>query len=123
MATDRHRLLVSFTPEELERVRPQAAQYKLSISEMLRRFALGQHLPNPADFASAQSIRDLLKINADQARLGNLLKLALDESDGTWPAPMVARIDALLVEIDNVQTALKANVKELHHQIHPRAAR
>lgn len=123
MATNRHRFLVSFTEEEQAGVKAQADQYKLSMSEMLRRFALGQHLPDPSDFAAARSIRDLLKINADQARLGNLLKLALDESDGTWPPALMARIDGLMVEIYDTQAALKAAVKDLHHQIHPKAAR
>lgn len=123
MTTDRHRIKVSFTDEEMEDIRRQAAQYKLSISEMLRRFALGEHLPDPGAFAGAEAIRDLLRINADQARLGNLLKLALDESDGTWPPTMMARIDGLLAEIDEAQAALKAGAKNLHFQIHPRAAR
>lgn len=123
MPTDRHRVKVSFTPEELERVKAQADQFKLSVSEMLRRFVLGQHLPDPTDFADAQAVRDLLKVNADQARLGNLLKLAIDESDGTWPSVTMARIDGLLGQIDEVQASLKAGVKELHHRIHPRAAR
>lgn len=86
MTTNRHRLKVSFTAEEMARVKAQAAQFKLSMSEMLRRFALGQHLPDPSDFVAAQGIRDLLKIHDTQA-------------------------------------ALKAAVKDLHHQIHPRAAR
>ncbi|WP_096704150.1 conjugal transfer protein TraJ [Magnetospirillum sp. 15-1] len=123
MATDRHRIKVSFTDEEMERVRKQADQFKLSISEMLRRFALGERLPDPSTFAGAEAIRNLLKVNADQARLGNLLKLALDESDGTWPPAMVARIDALRVEIGEVQAALSAAVKDIHYQIHPRAER
>ncbi|MCA1908973.1 MAG: conjugal transfer protein TraJ [Magnetospirillum sp.] len=122
MATTRHRLLVSFTPEELEKVTTMASQFKLSISEMLRRFALGETLPSPGTFEGAQAIRDLLKVNADQARLGNLLKLALDESNGTWPDTLVARIDSLTVEIQQTQETLKAKVKEIHHQLHPRAA-
>ena len=122
MATDRHRQLVSFTPAELVQVQAQAKQFKLSISEMLRRFALGQHLPDPSDFVAAQGIRDLLKINADQARLGNLLLMAIDESDSTWSPELLARIDALVVEIRDTQAALKTAVKDLHHQIHPRSA-
>ncbi|MGE4278197.1 MAG: conjugal transfer protein TraJ [Magnetospirillum sp.] len=123
MATNRHRLLVSFTPEELEKVTTMANQFKLSISEMLRRFALGETLPNPGTFEGAQAIRHLLAVNADQARLGNLLKLALDESNGTWPDTLVARIDTLAVEIQQAQDQLKATVTAIHHQIHPRAAR
>ena len=85
MATDRHRQLISFTPEERVQVKALAGQFKLSVSEMLRRFALGQTLPDPSTFTGAQSIRDLLKVNADQARLGNLLKLAWTKA--TAPGP------------------------------------
>lgn len=123
MATERHRLKVSFTPEELAKVEAMADQVKLSISEMLRRFALGHTVPDPSSFAAAQSIRDLLKVNADQARLGNLLKLALDESNGTWPDTLMARIDGLIATIQQTQDGLKATVKDIHHQIHPRATR
>ena len=42
----------------------------------MRRVVTGLRLPQPGN---AQSVRDLMKINADQARLGNLFKLALDE--------------------------------------------
>ena len=42
----------------------------------MRRAVTGVLLPPPGN---AQSVRDLMKINADQARLGNLFKLALDE--------------------------------------------
>jgi len=122
MATDRHRLKVSFTPDELAKVEAMAKQFKLSVSEMLRRFALGHSLPDPNGFAGAQGIRDLLKVNADQARLGNLLKLALDESNGTWPDTMLARIDGLVQSIQETQGLLKASVKEVHQQLHPRAA-
>lgn len=123
MATDRHRILVSFTPAEFDRVRAQAGQFQLSISEMLRRFALGHHLPDPRDFAAAQGIRGLLKVNADQARLGNLLLMALEESDSTWPPELLARVDRLVVDIRATQDELKGLVKDLHRQIHPRATR
>ncbi|MBF0325868.1 MAG: conjugal transfer protein TraJ [Alphaproteobacteria bacterium] len=122
MTTTRHRILVSFSQEEFGRVKSQAAQFKLSISEMLRRFALGNTLPDPSAFAGAAAIRELLKVNADQARLGNLLKLAIDESDGTWPPALMARIDALAADIEAVQTELKATAKAIHYQIHPRAS-
>jgi hypothetical protein len=122
MTTTRHRLKVSFTDAEKQHVEAMAAQFKLSVSEMLRRFALGQTLPDPSAFAGATAIRELLKVNADQARLGNLLKLAIDESDGTWPPALMGRIDALAADIEAVQAELKATAKAIHHQIHPRAS-
>jgi hypothetical protein len=123
MATDRNRFLVSFTPEELVQVDALATQLRLNRSELLRRLVLGHRLPDAQAFVSAQAIRDLLKVNADLARLGNLLKLALDDSDGTWPPAMLARIDALLAAAAETQAELRAGVKDIHHHMHPRAAR
>ena len=120
MSTQRKRLLVSFTDDERARVDQLAAQLRLSVSELLRRLALGHRLPDAQDFALAHAIRDLLRINADQARLGNLLKLALDDDPG--PAAR-ARIESLLAEIAHVQMAIKAGVHALHHDRHPRARR
>lgn len=123
MASTRKRILVSFTPDERVAVNALATQLKLSVSELLRRLVLGHRLPDPNAFAAAEGIRELLKVNADQARLGNLLKLALDESDGHWPPALVARVDTVLAEIGATQAALKLGVAELHRQIHPRAVR
>jgi hypothetical protein len=123
MATSRSRILVSFTDEEKAQVQSLADQLRLSISELLRRLVLGHRLPDAQDFVSAQAIRDLLKINADQARLGNLLKLLIDEADGNLQPATLAQIRNLLEAIYAVQADLRAGVKEIHHHMHPRAAR
>jgi hypothetical protein len=123
MATTRNRILVSFTPEEKDQVTALADQVKLSVSELLRRLVLGHRLPDARDFVSAQAIRDLLKVNADQARLGNLMKLLLDVGDADLSPATLARIDALLAAILETQADLRAGVKALHLDMHPRAAR
>ncbi len=123
MATDRRRILVSFTDEEMAAVKGLADQVRLSVSELLRRLSLGHRLPDSGTIVGSQAIRDLLKVNADQARLGNLMKLALDDADGAFTPAALARIDALLAEIVDVQATLKSAVKDIHQRIHPRAAR
>jgi Ribbon-helix-helix protein, copG family. len=123
MATARDRVKVSFTDEEKARVQALAAQLRLNRSELLRRLVLGHRLPDAQDFVNAQAIRDLLKVNADQARLGNLMKLLLDVGDADLTPATLARIDALLESIHQTQVELRAVVKEIHHDIHPRAAR
>ena len=60
-------------------------------------------LPQPG---SAQSVRDLMKINADQARLGNLFKLALNEGTNL-------ELEGLMVSIAKTQVLLKSKVMEL----------
>ncbi len=120
MPTARHRFKVSFTPEEREKIEAKAHQLRLSVSEYLRCMGLNYHVPDPADFAAAQGIRNLLKINADQARLGNLLKLALDEADGEFSPAEIARIDGLMAAIRETQETLRNGAKSLHYEMHPR---
>ena len=103
----------------MPRVRAFADQVKLPISEVMRRLMLGANLPCAQDFAANEGIRNLLKVNADQARLGNLLKLTLD--DGDWPAALAIKIERLIDEVAKMQTDLKAHVHVIHHQLHPRA--
>lgn len=123
MATKRHRRLVSYTIEENALVVAQAAQVKLKVSEFLRRLSLGYHIPDANTFKGAEMIGDLLTVNADLARLGNLLKLTLDEADGQFVTPTVARIEALIAEIRHTQTAILGKVEDLHFEIHPRRKR
>lgn len=123
MTTTRHRFKVSFTGEELVRVQALAKQLRLSKSELLRRLALGHALPDASAFAGATAIDRLLTLNADQARLGNLLKLAIDEADQDFAPPLVARIEALVAEIRATQARLRAHVEDLHFAIHPRKRR
>lgn len=123
MATKRLRRLVSFLPEEYQAIKDQAAQVRLSPAEYMRRQILGLRLPNAADFAGMEAIGDLLSVNANMARVGNLLKLALDEADGQFGAPTVARIEDLVKEIRDTQAVILGKVEDLHFQIHPNRKR
>ena len=60
-------------------------------------------MPQPGN---AQSVRALLKINADQVRLGNLFKLALDEGTDL-------ELEELMGMIAKTQVLLKSKVMEL----------
>ena len=60
-------------------------------------------MPQPGN---AQSVRALLKINADQVRLGNLFKLALDEGTDL-------ELEELMGMIAETQVLLKSKVMEL----------
>lgn len=123
MSTKRLRQLVSFTPEEKVRVKAKADQLRLFVSEYLRRLALGHRIPDPNEFAAAQAIGDLLKINADQARLGNLLKLTLEVGDEDLSPATIARINELVAEIRRVQETIRNGVESLHYELHPRRRR
>lgn len=90
-------------PEEKAAGIAKADKLGLSLSEFVRRLALGTPLPRPGN---AEQVRDLLKVNADLARLGNLLKLALDEEQSI-------AVLKLADEIQTTQALLKQKIRSL----------
>jgi hypothetical protein len=105
MPTANYRLLVSLKPEEKERLTALSEQLRLPRAEVLRRLMMAHRLPDPTEFVAWQGIRDLMKVNADLARLGNLFKLALDEEP---PESLTQKLDAIAGEIAETQLHLKA---------------
>ena len=69
---------VYLSPGEQRYVAGTAAQLKLPVSGFIRRLAMHMPLPSPADFAARDAVRDLMKVNADLARLGNSLRQMMD---------------------------------------------
>lgn len=116
MATDRHVIKTYLNDEEKERIDQLAHQMRLSRSELLKRLLMNTKLPSPSDFAAWQGIRDILKVNADQARLGNLFKLALDEP---LSADLLKKFDDLVRDIEETQVELKAAIGEIRDQLQP----
>ena len=82
-----------------------ANQLHISLSELIRRSVLGVRLPDPSRH---EAVRELVRINADLARLGNLLKLGIDEE-----ALDPATAEDLLTEIRNRQAEVKAAVRDM----------
>jgi pyruvate-formate lyase len=76
----------------------------LSVSAFVKRVCTGFPVPSRVDQAA---IRDLLRINADIARLGGLLKMAV--SSGADPA----RANNLIREIALRQSELKAAAAQM----------
>ena len=68
--------LVYMPPAEAEKVGQAAKRLGISRSEYMRRAVTGVRLPPPGN---AQSVHDLVTLNTDLGRLGNLLKRATDE--------------------------------------------
>ncbi|WP_420560558.1 plasmid mobilization protein [Tepidicaulis sp.] len=110
MATKQYRLSVTLTPEEREHIDELAGKLHLNRSEVVRRVVLAKRLPDATDFVAWQGIRDLMKVNADLARLGNLFKLALDEEP---PESLIERLEVLAAEIAETQQHLKAAALEI----------
>ena len=111
MSTTRKRINVSFTPEELARVRALAKQLGLSVSELLRRLSFGYRALNPDDIPFVPAIRHLLEVNAEQANLGNQLKQILDADDAPLSPATIRQIDRLITEIRDIQHILRRDAE------------
>jgi hypothetical protein len=119
MATTRNLVKTYLDDTELARLDRLAGQMRLSRSELLRRLLMNSKLPDQRTFEASQAILDLLKVNADQARLGNLFKLALDEP---LSADLLVKFDQLIIDITDTQNALKSLVREIDSSLHRRAS-
>ena len=82
-ATRKHgkHLRVPVLPSEEAVIRANAAKANLTVAEYLRRLSLGHEIQSTLD---AQHVLQIAKVNADQGRLGGLLKLWLND-DANWP--------------------------------------
>ena len=101
-------LKVVVSPEDRAAIETRARAADLPVSAYLRRLGTGFQ---PKSTLDQQAIGDLVRMNADQGRLGGLLKLWLSEKPGQGaPAYDVRR---LLREIEGVQADLKAIVRRL----------
>lgn len=101
------RLYAHVTEDERQEVEDLAQQARLKVSSLIRRLVLGRQLP---DVHRHEAVIELVKINADQARLGNLLRMAIDD-----PEFVSAEItlEDLFATIRETQDILKAKIKEL----------
>ena len=68
--TRKVRIEAYVTPAERLQLVALAGRLHISLSELVRRSALGARLPDPSRH---EAVRELVRINADLARLGNLL--------------------------------------------------
>jgi len=96
------------TPEEKTEVSALAEQARLSVSELVRRLVLGKQLP---DVHRHEAVIEMVKINADLARLGNLLRMALMDEEIELPEGV--DLENLFDTIRDTQSTLKAKIKEL----------
>jgi hypothetical protein len=106
---DRNRPLKVFVSErERADIETRAAATGLSVSAYLRNLGLGFQ---PHSTLDHEAMLDLLKVNADQGRLGGLFKLWL--SGQSVASTETVEIRKLLVDIEECQRALKAVIVRL----------
>lgn len=103
----KNRVLIGswMTPEEKREVTGLAQQVRLTTSELVRRLVIGRRLPDTGHY---EAVIALVKINADLARLGNLLRMALDDPDFNPPEGM--DLKALLNSVRETQATLKTKI-------------
>ena len=97
------------TPAEKEQIKLNANQHGLSASAFLRQVGLGYKATSVLD---QQLILDMAKVNADQGRLGGLLKLWLTNDEKLVGADLT-KINMLLQAIYQYQRELLATVTSL----------
>jgi hypothetical protein len=94
--------------EEHGRLLERAQSCDLPVSVYLRRLGTGYE---PKSTPDAQAILSLIKVNADQGRLGGLLKLWLSERPGEGAARFEVR--HVLRRIEAAQLELRAIIRRL----------
>lgn len=97
----RHRIDVWADEAELAEINARSKALKLSRSEYLRNLGLGYE---PKGQFDQEAIRNLVKVHADQGRLGGLLKLWLSEKQGQG-AP-ANEVRSVLQQIESLQMEL-----------------
>ncbi|MEQ8664850.1 MAG: ribbon-helix-helix protein, CopG family [Rhodospirillales bacterium] len=104
---------VYLNDEEKARLDELASQLRLKRSDFIRRLVMSYRMPNAEDFQAWQGIRDLMKVNADLARLGNLIKMIADD----LPGDLAERYEALLGELARTQEEVKAAAMDVRKSI------
>lgn len=90
--------------EQKKQIQESAKACNLSISDYLLNLALNKPFHSVEKHLDT---RELLKVNANLARVGNLLKLAITEGYGS------EEVSKLREEIFKTQSELKEKIKEL----------
>ena len=104
----RRQYKVSLSPAEKAAIEEHARATSRSFSGLLRDLALSFE---PKSTLDQQAVLALVKINADQGRLGGLLKLWLTERPGQGAS--TADVRRLLQQIEEAQAELRRLVRRL----------
>ena len=104
------RFMIYITSDDKEKIKSGAASLSLSMSEYIRRVITGTRLPV---LGNAKTITDLLKVNADLARLGNLFKMALDNDDPKISKRLSLDMEQMIAKIATTKQILATKIMEL----------
>lgn len=110
--TDRKRpITVSVTPRDRATIEERAREAGLPLSVYVRSAALGRPAPRGNPVLNHEQMRILAQVNADQGRLGGLLKMWLADRPGRVMSEAEVRrlydqIQALRVQLSEVAARL-----------------
>ena len=104
MPSKKLRLTVYLSSEEHASITASASRAGISLSTFAKRVCTGMAVPS---LEHRQAIKDMLKANADLARLGGLFKLALSEKPESHDRFILQK---LLRDIEASQRELKATI-------------
>ncbi len=96
-------LKIRVTPNVKKRLQELAKVHGFKLSEYMRQAGLIQEITSRTE---VETVLQLARINADQARLGNLLKLAIDMENNL-------EIEQLIAEIRQTQQQIKEAVHRI----------
>jgi len=100
------RMLTAYvTPDEYESIKTAAGQARLSVSNFARVLCLGYE---PKCKVDHEAVLAMLQTSRDLSRLGNLLKLALDQSSVDD-----SKVETLLNSIQKTKELLNDKVKAI----------
>lgn len=94
-------------PEEAAMLKERAAEASMTVSEFCRRATSGKRIVSRYDY---DVMRRLVELHGDQARLGNLLKMAVDQDRGRFGAVSVT---SLIVQLAENQERLARVIQEV----------
>ena len=103
MPSKKQVLKAYLTPEEYGEIQNSASKAGVSLSTFAKRVCLGTQVQSVVD---SQAIMALMRTNADLARLGNLLKIALNEEQST-------NVEKLIQDINLLREEIKTKVYEI----------
>ena len=89
--------------EDKKRLKELAQAHAMSLSEYLRQAGLMQEIASRTEI---ETTLELAKMNADQARLGNMLKLAIDSENEH-------KIERLIAEVRRTQQTIRETLESI----------
>lgn len=98
-------LNIRLSPKEYDEICEKSENHGLTMSSFMRNLAMNYKVYSTVD---AKAINDLLKVAADQGRLGGLLKSWLSQNSRD-----LRELNELIKEITDTQALLKAKAREL----------